>query len=201
MKPNRQYFPCHNLHYMVIYNHLKMTYYVVFCYLCMRYWFWPADAFCAVMWCCITRLLCVCIGAVETVNKLKTDYGLKIGSSTGFIRSMVDILLEESAKAGYIPDSSVASDEVPQVSSVDFHSICLKMIVYKTDIYKHIHVWPNVQNPSTCAHNDKAQRRFINKLTKHQWYTKEVCFCWDCFLRHVRRTLVLGWPWSSCDSP
>lgn len=28
---------------------------------------------------------------------------------------MVDILLEESAKGGYKPDSSVASDEVPQV--------------------------------------------------------------------------------------
>lgn len=65
--------------------------------------------------CICTILICVCSGAAETVNKLKADYGLKIGCSTGFIRSMVDILLEESAKAGYMPDSSVASDEVPQV--------------------------------------------------------------------------------------
>lgn len=67
---------------------------------------------------CYIYLFCDYAGAAETVNKLKVDYGLKIGCSTGFIRSMVDILLEESAKAGYIPDTSVASDEVPQVSSV-----------------------------------------------------------------------------------
>ena len=55
------------------------------------------------------------IGAVETVNKLRKDYGLKIGSTTGFVRCMVDILLEESTKAGYNPDVTIAADEVPQV--------------------------------------------------------------------------------------
>ena len=44
----------------------------------------------------------------------------------------------------------------------------------------------------------------FNKLTNHHWHTtniKQVCFCWDCFLRHVRCVLVLGWPWNSCGSP
>ena len=71
--------------------------------------------------------MCNCIGAAETVNKLKMDYGLKIGCSTGFVRSMVNILLEESAKAGYIPDTSVASDEVPQVNSQQCHPFTLSI--------------------------------------------------------------------------
>jgi len=62
--------------------------------------------------------VCTYAGAAETVNQLRVDYGLKIGCSTGFIRSMVDILLEESAKVGYKPDCSVASDEVPQVNTL-----------------------------------------------------------------------------------
>ena len=34
---------------------------------------------------------------------------------------------------------------------------------------------------------------FINKPTNHHWHTnksKQVCFCWDCFLRHVRHTMA-----------
>jgi phosphonoacetaldehyde hydrolase len=38
--------------------------------------------------------------------------GIKIGSSTGFVRSMVDILEEDAKKQGYVPDASVAGDEV-----------------------------------------------------------------------------------------
>jgi len=52
------------------------------------------------------------------MHTLRDDYGLKIGSTTGFVRSMVDIVLEESTKAGYIPDVTVAADEVPQVHNL-----------------------------------------------------------------------------------
>ncbi len=38
--------------------------------------------------------------------------GIKIGASTGFVRSMVDILLEDSIKQGFTPDATVAGDEV-----------------------------------------------------------------------------------------
>ena len=61
---------------------------------------------------------------------------------------------------------------------------------------------------TTYAHNDNAQfslpiNSIINKLTNHHLHTtksKQVCFCWDYFLRHVRRTVVLGrmalkWLW------
>jgi phosphonoacetaldehyde hydrolase len=51
-------------------------------------------------------------GVAETTQKLQKDYGIKIGSSTGFVRSMVDILEEDARKQGYVPDASVAGDEV-----------------------------------------------------------------------------------------
>ena len=37
---------------------------------------------------------------------------MKIGCTTGFYKSMVDILLEDAKKQGYVPDASVAGDEV-----------------------------------------------------------------------------------------
>jgi len=52
-------------------------------------------------------------GVVETVNTLRKKYNLKIGSTTGFTRSMVEILLDHAKKQGYEPDSSVAGDDVP----------------------------------------------------------------------------------------
>jgi len=47
----------------------------------------------------------------ETTQSLQKQ-GIKIGSSTGFVRSMVDILEEDAEKQGYSPDASVAGDEV-----------------------------------------------------------------------------------------
>jgi len=47
----------------------------------------------------------------ETTQSLQKQ-GIKIGSSTGFMRSMVDILEEDARKQGYTPDASVAGDEV-----------------------------------------------------------------------------------------
>lgn len=50
-------------------------------------------------------------GVAEVTQRLQAR-GIKIGSSTGFTRPMVDILEEEAAKQGYKPDASVAGDEV-----------------------------------------------------------------------------------------
>ena len=38
---------------------------------------------------------------------------MKVGSTTGYIRSMMDILAPEAAKRGYAPDAIVCPDEVP----------------------------------------------------------------------------------------
>ena len=48
----------------------------------------------------------------ETVDTLRNDYNLSIGLSTGFTRSMVDVLLEDTIPQGFAPDCTVAGDEV-----------------------------------------------------------------------------------------
>ena len=50
-------------------------------------------------------------GVKETLVKLQAE-GIKIGASTGFMRSMVDILLQDSIRQGFTPDATVAGDEV-----------------------------------------------------------------------------------------
>jgi len=52
-------------------------------------------------------------GVADVCQRLQSQ-GLKIGVSTGFVRSMVDVLEEEAKKQGFVPDASVAGDEVAQ---------------------------------------------------------------------------------------
>jgi phosphonoacetaldehyde hydrolase len=61
---------------------------------------------------CLRKYTGLLPGVAETTQKLQKEYGIKLGSSTGFIRSMVDILEEDASKQGYAPDASVAGDEV-----------------------------------------------------------------------------------------
>ena len=49
---------------------------------------------------------------VAEVTQSFQKQGIKIGSSTGFVRSMVDILEADAKEQGYVPDASVAGDEV-----------------------------------------------------------------------------------------
>jgi len=51
-------------------------------------------------------------GTADTLNKLRKEKGIKVGLSTGFSRAMVDVLLAESAKQGFVPDASAAGDDV-----------------------------------------------------------------------------------------
>lgn len=53
-------------------------------------------------------------GAVETVDYLKQEMNLKIGSTTGFTKEMVEVIRQSAEKDGYIPDAVVSADEVPQ---------------------------------------------------------------------------------------
>ena len=39
--------------------------------------------------------------------------GLQVGSTTGYLRSMMDVLAPEAARRGYVPDCIVCPDEVP----------------------------------------------------------------------------------------
>ncbi|RMD60977.1 MAG: phosphonoacetaldehyde hydrolase [Alphaproteobacteria bacterium] len=60
---------------------------------------------------CLRQYTDLLPGVAEVTQALQKQ-GIKIGSTTGFVRSMVDILEEEARKQGYVPDASVAGDEV-----------------------------------------------------------------------------------------
>ncbi len=60
---------------------------------------------------CLRQYTTLLPGVAETTQKLQAE-GIKIGSSTGFIRAMVDILEADAKTQGYVPDASVAGDEV-----------------------------------------------------------------------------------------
>lgn len=51
-------------------------------------------------------------GTLETINTLK-ERGIKIGSTTGYMINMTELLKKAAAEKGYIPDSSVCAEEVP----------------------------------------------------------------------------------------
>ncbi len=61
---------------------------------------------------CLRQYTTLLPGAAEVTQRLQKDYGIKIGVSTGFVRSMVDILHEDGKKQGFHPDATVAGDEV-----------------------------------------------------------------------------------------
>ncbi len=60
---------------------------------------------------CLPQYTALLPGVAATISKLQAE-GLKIGTSTGFTRAMVDILEDAAAEQGYVPDASVAGDEV-----------------------------------------------------------------------------------------
>lgn len=60
---------------------------------------------------CLRKYTTVLPGVVDVLNKLQKQ-GIKFGASTGFVRSMVDVLLEDCIKQGFTPDATVAGDEV-----------------------------------------------------------------------------------------
>jgi phosphonoacetaldehyde hydrolase len=51
-------------------------------------------------------------GLLEVVKELR-GRGIKIGSTTGYIRSMMDVLAPKASENGYDPDCIVCPDEVP----------------------------------------------------------------------------------------
>jgi len=60
---------------------------------------------------CLPKYTDLLPGVAEVTKRLQSK-GIKIGVSTGFIRVMVDVLLEAGIKQGFKPDATVAGDEV-----------------------------------------------------------------------------------------
>jgi phosphonoacetaldehyde hydrolase len=59
---------------------------------------------------CLTEYSNVIAGVPELVEKLRGN-GIKIGSTTGYTRPMLDLLEKEAAREGYRPDCSVSPEE------------------------------------------------------------------------------------------
>lgn len=59
---------------------------------------------------CLADYSAVLSEVPETVDKLRRR-DLKIGSTTGYTRAMLDLLVEKAAGEGYAPDCSVSPDE------------------------------------------------------------------------------------------
>ncbi|MDQ8735211.1 phosphonoacetaldehyde hydrolase [Paenibacillus sp. LHD-38] len=52
-------------------------------------------------------------GALKLIERLR-EQGIKIGTTTGYTRPMMDIIAPEAAKQGYSPDSTVTPDEAAE---------------------------------------------------------------------------------------
>jgi len=60
---------------------------------------------------CLAQYSAPIPGVVEAVRQLR-DRGLKIGSTTGYTRPMLEILLRHAATQGYAPDCALCPDDV-----------------------------------------------------------------------------------------
>ena len=60
---------------------------------------------------CLVECSSVIAGVNDTVRCLR-DRGLKIGSTTGYTRTLMDILLPHAASQGYVPDCTLCPDDV-----------------------------------------------------------------------------------------
>jgi phosphonoacetaldehyde hydrolase len=65
-------------------------------------------------------------GCLAAVAALRAR-GLRIGSTTGFTRAMMDVLAPEAARRGFAPDVIVTADEVPRARP--FPDMCLRNVM------------------------------------------------------------------------
>ena len=61
---------------------------------------------------CLARYSDVIAGVPTAVGQFRAR-GLKIGSTTGYTRPMLDLLLEMAAEQGFVPDCAVCPEDVP----------------------------------------------------------------------------------------
>ncbi len=61
---------------------------------------------------CLTEYATPIPGVVDAIAAMRAR-GLKIGSTTGYTRAMMEVLVPEAARHGYQPDCWIASDDTP----------------------------------------------------------------------------------------
>jgi phosphonoacetaldehyde hydrolase len=60
---------------------------------------------------CLVKYSTVIDGVAETIARLRKR-GIKIGSTTGYTRAMLEMILQPAAAQGYAPDCSITPDDV-----------------------------------------------------------------------------------------
>lgn len=65
-------------------------------------------------------------GTLDAVKDFRAR-GLKVGSTTGYTREMMDLLQSEANKRGYVPDSTVCAADVPEGRPAPF--MCLQNMI------------------------------------------------------------------------
>jgi len=80
---------------------------------------------------CLAEYSTVIPGVAEASEKFR-ERGLKIGSTTGYTRAMLDLLVEQSAKNGYRPDCSLSPEDVGAGRPLPFmmYESAVKLQVY-----------------------------------------------------------------------
>lgn len=61
---------------------------------------------------CLTEYAALIPGVPETIDQVRKQYNVKIGSTTGFNKEMNELLLQEAKKQGYEPDVCSSSSQV-----------------------------------------------------------------------------------------
>jgi phosphonoacetaldehyde hydrolase len=75
---------------------------------------------------CLSQYSAMIPGALEAVAAMRKR-GMKIGSTTGYLREMMDINLRDAKKQGYEPDSTVCASDVPAGRPYPF--MCLQNVI------------------------------------------------------------------------
>jgi len=75
---------------------------------------------------CLSQYSAMIPGALETVAAMRRR-GMKIGSTTGYLRDMMAINLRDAKKQGYEPDSTVCASDVP--AGRPYPYMCLQNVI------------------------------------------------------------------------
>jgi phosphonoacetaldehyde hydrolase len=75
---------------------------------------------------CLSRYSKLIPGTLPVIGQLRAR-GIKIGSTTGYLRSMMEINLKDAREQGYEPDSTVCASDVPAGRPLPF--MCLQNVI------------------------------------------------------------------------
>lgn len=87
----------------------------------------PTDADIDAVYADVTQLQIACLprfadpipGALRTAETLRSR-GIRVGSTTGYVKEMLDVLRPAAAEKGYTPDCAVSASEVPAARPAPF---------------------------------------------------------------------------------